>query len=467
MHMSNEETNEYVNIFINNYVKTFRNDNYDEFAITIYGIKEFIDTNDNVFSSLIELLRINKFSIYFDGCDESLSTIDVKCENKSNKTIQCFKYHIQSLPLIVDLSSKTDISIYGLIIMNIVSQLISKLKIMYKVIVLDLDDTLWKGTLSEDGLGEIIKNMMSEQGLPFISFMKFIKNIAKELGIYLAICSKNNIEDVTIAIDNMTDCVFPLKNQLDYIVANYNDKSENIKEIASKLSVLPSSIVFIDDNKIVRDEVRRKMPNVFVPEWINHYELITQIIIGCFFNRIEISRNSQNRKRQFRIIQTERRKNSLPSLLIKSHKDRDSYEAKKLYAKSNQFKFVQKQEMSNDIKSEYFEIFRENGESIGICSAVSYIAKNDSVFITNWAISCRYFGIGLEEYIFLYINKLSLGKDVYIKCQQSDTNKKVSEFIGKYPNLFVKNNQDDVMRIDFTESTIDNIKSNTNLREVI
>ena len=61
---------------------------------------------------------------------------------------------------------------------------------------------------------------------------------------------------------------------------------------------MPSSIVFIDDNKIVRDEVKQKVTEVFVPEWANHNELVTQLIAGCIFERVELSLNSQNRRKQ-------------------------------------------------------------------------------------------------------------------------------------------------------------------------
>jgi predicted enzyme involved in methoxymalonyl-ACP biosynthesis len=50
------------------------------------------------------------------------------------------------------LSSKTDIHVVGIIITKIVGQIIGKFKTLYKAIVLDLDDTLWMGTLSEDGI---------------------------------------------------------------------------------------------------------------------------------------------------------------------------------------------------------------------------------------------------------------------------------------------------------------------------
>jgi FkbH-like protein len=240
--------------------------------------------------------------------------------------------------------------------MRIVAQIISKTKIIYKAIVLDLDDTLWNGTLSEDGIEKIKEKLLSEQGATFIAFMKFVKSLASELGIFITICSRNDSKMVESAIHKLDENIFPLRNQIDYIIANYNDKSENIRLIAEQLSILPNSIVFIDDNQIVRDEVKLKLPEVFVPEWTNHNELVTQIIAGCIFERVELSLNSQNRRKQYRIIQTERTQNTLPKLSVKVIKDEKHTESIKLYSKSNQFKLSRNDDkFEGDAQSLYFE----------------------------------------------------------------------------------------------------------------
>ena len=126
--------------------------------------------------------------------------------------------------------------------------------------------------------------------------------LADELGVFITICSRNDSKMVESTLEELNDNIFPIKNQIDYIIANNNDKSENIRIIAEQLSILPKSIVFIDDNQIVRDEVKRQLPEVFIPEWSNHNELVTQLIAGCVFERVELSLNSQNRRQQYRII---------------------------------------------------------------------------------------------------------------------------------------------------------------------
>lgn len=272
---------------------------------------------------------------------------------------------------------------------------------------------------------------------------------------------------VESAIEELDDNIFPLKNQIDFIIANNNDKSENIKKIAEQLSILPKSIVLIDDNQIVRDEVKHKLPGVFVPEWANHNELVTKLIVGCIFERFELSLNSQNRRKQYRIIQAERTQNSLPTLNIKIINDEKHTESIKLYSKTNQFKFSQNDDkFDSDAKSLYFEILRENGENLGICSAITYTLSNNTFLVHNWAISCRYFEIGLEEFILKYIQKIANANKIFINYQHSEYNQKVSELLTKYTDAFNNDDKNDIIEIIFTKEIADSINKNTNLRTV-
>jgi FkbH-like protein len=297
--------------------------------------------------------------------------------------------------------------------------------------------------------------------------MKFVKTLGNELGVFIAICSRNESKIVETIIEEFDDNIFPIKNQIDYIIANNNDKSENIRLIAEQLSILPGAIVFIDDNQIVRDEVKRKLPEVLVPEWASHNELVTQLIAGCIFERVELSLNSQNRRKQYRIIKAERAHNSLPTLSVKVISDTEHTESIRLYSKSNQFKFSQNDNNFHEgAKSLYFEILRENGGNLGICSAITYTLTDNTMRILNWAISCRYFEIGLEEFILIYLRKVVNANKIFINYQHSKHNQKVSELMAKYLNAFKHNDKNDMIEIIFTEEIANNIANNTNLKEL-
>lgn len=437
--------NPFLCIYINDFVQKFRKYNSDEFNIVISGLKKFIPKEDNNLTWLFEKFKENNFIIEFEGNEENINETDITCKNITKCTSFNFKYQIQNLPSIIELSSKTDIHFVGIIITKIIAQVISRLKILYKAIVLDLDDTLWLGTIAEDGKERIIENMMSNDGAPFIEFMKFVKMLGNELGVYIAICSRNDTKMIESTINNLDNNIFPLKNQIDCIIANNNDKSENIRIIAEQLSILPNSVVFIDDNQLVRDEVKSKLPEVFVPDWKNHNEIVTQLITGCIFERAELSLSSQSRRKQFKILQAERKQNSLPELFIKVNDDNEHIQAKELYSKSNQFKLVSEQIDFSNTKSLYFEIYRQNGENLGVCSVITYYLLNNSkCVIINWAISCRYFEVGLEEFIIQYLLENITNKEMYFACDYNNENKKVQEFIAKYYGKIISDSSDSV-----------------------
>lgn len=457
----NSINNKYIDTYIINYIKPFRDFIKSKYIINIDGLADFIDANDRDVSLILHRLQKYNFEVTISNGEDIIDDIRVEYICEENGKHESFEYKIENLISTLNLSSNTEISIIGILIMQIISRLICKYKTMYKAIILDLDDTLWKGTLSEDGIDNIKHNLHSHETHSFATFMRFIRTMSKELGLYVAVCSRNEIEEVQSAINELNEEEFPIKGEIDCIIANYNDKSENIKAIAQRLSILTNACVFIDDNPLIRDEVRQNLPEVFVPDWENHNELITLLIACCIFDRFELSMKSRNRRRQFEILQQIRRSNSLPKLYVKVIDDTDHKEATKLYAKSNQFKLVSVPINYDGAKSIYFEIYRTNGENLGICSVITY--SEDSRGILNWAISCRYFGIGLEEFIMLYLLENNIG--LYFAYQFDVGNLKVEELMNKYYGKIITDSCDSVQTN--SDIFIDHFKDDCSFKDLL
>lgn len=462
-----ETARSYLRVFVNHLVQKFRQYNSDEFTVCISGADGLVQDGDVVLRYLLEQLTQSKFDVLFKGENAHIDHIDVDYENATTKQRYHLTYRIQDLVSTAALSATTGIPLIGIFIMRIVAQIVVRSKTLYKAIVLDLDGTLWPGTLSEIGLDGIQKNLSGDQGLPFIAFMKFCRALATELGVFIAVCSRNDSDEVNDAISNqLPESVFPLRNQVDCLVANANNKSANIARIADELCILPDAIVFIDDNQIARDEVKKALPGVFVPEWSSHNELSTQLVAGCLFERAELSLNARNRRRHYRIIRTARSQSSLPELSIKVVNDSDHIEARGLYAKSNQFKTsANNDNFERDAESLYFEIYRANGENLGICSAITYTTSDGNVNVINWAISCRYFQIGVEEFVLLRLQEIAKGGRALINYQESEHNLMVKEILERYCDVSKKNGNQISASIEFTEDTISNLRSRTNLKD--
>jgi predicted enzyme involved in methoxymalonyl-ACP biosynthesis len=180
-----------------------------------------------------------------------------------------------------------------------------------------------------------------------------------------------------------------------------------------------------------------------------------------------LSLNSQKRRKQYKIIQTERTKNSLPKLFVKVIIDKHNAESIKLYSKTNQFKFSQNDyDFNAEAKSVYFELFKNDGVNLGIAASISYINTYDTFHILNWAISCRFFEIGLEEFILNYFHKTAKTQNISINYIQTGDNQKVIELIAKYSNIFSNSDDTDILKIIFTVETLVNISENTNLMAI-
>lgn len=455
--------NKYIDIYINNYVKHFRDFITNKYIVNIGGIAGFIAADDHNLSFLLHKLQTYGFEVTISNGQDTIDEIQVEYTISDRANDEFFGYKIENLASTIYLSSKTGISIVGILVMQIISQIICKSKTMYKAIILDLDDTIWKGTLAEDGIDAIKQSLRSNDAITFVAFMRFIQVMAKELGLYVAVCSRNDIEKVLSAIERLTEKEFPLKGQIDCIVANYNDKSKNIKNIAQKLSILTNACVFIDDNQIVRDEVRQNLPEVFVPDWDSHDELLTLLLTCGVFDRFELSLKSRNRKRLYEVLQQEREKNYLPQLFVNVSDDINHVEAMRLYAKSNQFKFAENKKSYEGSKSLVFELYRDSGENLGICSAVTYTENAQNIHVLNWAISCRYFEIGLEEYILMYISTLANRRAITFAFNDTGFNGKVIELIEKYKDNLIRK-YGNIYFIPNNRS-LNDMQLNTNLKE--
>lgn len=133
-----------------------------------------------------------------------------------------------------------------------------------KVLLLDLDNTLWGGLAGEHDNSPII---LSEDhgGLAYKNLQRVILQMQKQ-GVLLGIVSKNNPEDAEEILQHHPHMVlrpecFAAKR------INWKPKNENILEIAGELNLGTDSFVFWDDNPEERMLVRQMLPEVTVPDF--------------------------------------------------------------------------------------------------------------------------------------------------------------------------------------------------------
>jgi HAD superfamily phosphatase (TIGR01681 family) len=132
-----------------------------------------------------------------------------------------------------------------------------------KVLVLDLDNTIWGGVVGETGplgveLGE------TAAGEAYLDFQRIVKELA-DRGCLVAVCSKNNAEDAREPFEKNPDMVLGL-DDLAAFEASWKPKVDALRTISATLRLGLDTFVFFDDNPAEREHVRQALPEVEVIE---------------------------------------------------------------------------------------------------------------------------------------------------------------------------------------------------------
>jgi FkbH-like protein len=130
----------------------------------------------------------------------------------------------------------------------------------YKVIVTDLDNTLWGGILGEDGAQGLI---MEDTGTAGYRQVQMALKALKDRGFLLAIASKNDLEPALRVLAEHPLCLLR-PDDFAAMRINWQPKSANIAAMAEELGLGRDAIVFLDDSPIERAEVAGHLPMVRV-----------------------------------------------------------------------------------------------------------------------------------------------------------------------------------------------------------
>jgi len=186
-----------------------------------------------------------------------------------------------------------------------------------KVLVLDLDNTLWGGVIAEDGLEGIEIGDTSARGEAFKAFQTYIASL-KQRGILLAVCSKNDHAVAAAAFEKHPEMVLKMSDFAAF-KANWEAKSENIRQIAADLNLGIDSLVFVDDNPAEIEIVRQFAPSVAtILLGPDPSEYVAQLQDCRFFEARSITAEDLERTSQYRA-------ESQRKALLSSITDLDSY----------------------------------------------------------------------------------------------------------------------------------------------
>lgn len=130
-----------------------------------------------------------------------------------------------------------------------------------KAVILDLDNTLWKGVIGDDGLEGIEIGIETPEGMMYSEFQEYLKNI-RDRGILLNICSKNQEDAAKLGLSHPSSTL--KSDDITISKCNWERKSATINDISRELNLNMDSFVFIDDNPAEQEEVKNNIPGIAV-----------------------------------------------------------------------------------------------------------------------------------------------------------------------------------------------------------
>ncbi len=289
---------------------------------------------------------------------------------------------------------------------------------MKKCVILDLDNTLWGGVIGDDGLENI---QIGELGLghAFSEFQMWLKELQKR-GIILAVCSKNEEETAKEPFLKHPEMVLHMED-IAMFVANWEDKASNIKRIQETLNIGMDSIVFFDDNPFERNLVKSMIPDITVPNLPEDPSQYLKYIKSLnLFETSVYSETDKNRTKQYQEemgrVNLQKQFSSyseyLESLeMVAEAKPFDKFHFSRiaqLTQRSNQFNLrtirYTEQEIEQVAKEkEYLTLYFTLKDKFGDYGLISVVIMDkqpeNTLFISEWVMSCRVLKRSMEEFI--------------------------------------------------------------------
>jgi FkbH-like protein len=315
-----------------------------------------------------------------------------------------------------------------------------------KVLVLDLDNTLWGGVIGDDGLNGIALGG-DAYGEAFQQFQRYILSL-RDRGYVLAVCSKNDEANALEAFRSHPEMIIK-ESDISVFVANWNDKASNIEYIARVLGLGLDSFVFLDDSPFERALVKTALPAVAVPELpedVAEYCLALEasgLLEGTGFTKEDATRNAKYREEAQRTTEQMKFGNIeeyLASLDMRidcgPFRPDDLPRIAQLIQRSNQFNFRTQRLTQADCEasSNAGEVtaaarLTDKFGDYGLIAVIICETAGCDLFVKEFVMSCRVLKRGVEQYLVNYL---------FDQCRQRGLVGIRGQYIASPKNTMVK-----------------------------
>jgi FkbH-like protein len=319
-----------------------------------------------------------------------------------------------------------------------------------KGLITDLDDTLWKGILGEDGVDEIswdLEHMSHLHGV----YQRFLQALSSS-GVLVGAATRNEMANVEEAFKRSDlilarDLIFPIE-------ANWDAKSESIRKILAAWNVGADSIVFIDDSPIELAEVKAAHPQVECilfpkdnPQALDDLLRRLRDLFGkSSLSEEDVIRRESIRQADLNLGRTgtqgdqslEFLKQAEAQLTFHFAKDPLDPRALELLNKTNQFN-LNGRRYSEAAWSQYVRGadtllmvagYRDKYGPLGKIAVLTGRKEGTTVRLDSWVMSCRAFGRHIEHRCLQEIFHRWDAEEIIFDYQQTPKNGPIANFLS-------------------------------------
>lgn len=261
-----------------------------------------------------------------------------------------------------------------------------------KLVIWDLDDTFWNGTLSEGGIEAIDANI------------QLIKTLT-DCGVINTICSKNDEQPVIQKLQELG-----IADYFVFVSVNWQPKGKRIQLMLKDMGLRAVNCLFLDDNIVNLNEAVYYEPNLnvsepnIIPNLINYFE--TQPKKDLAHSRLN----------NYKILEKKRKAQSEASdnmeflfdseTHVELHNDCEAHidRLAELILRTNQLNYTKRRDSKDElltlihdplVKSGYVTV----GDKFGDYGIVGFYAIKNNKCI-HFLFSCRTIGQGVEQYVY-------------------------------------------------------------------
>ncbi|MBV9532912.1 MAG: HAD-IIIC family phosphatase, partial [Bradyrhizobium sp.] len=290
-----------------------------------------------------------------------------------------------------------------------------------KVLVLDCDETLWKGVVGEDGPMGVVIDSACRTLQEFARFQR-------AAGMLLCLCSKNVEADVAAVLDHHPDMLLR-RNDFVALRINWDAKSDNLRSLAKELNVGLDSLVLLDDNPLECAEVRTRCPEVLAVQLPRDSATLPTFLRNLWLfdgdaRTAEDSRRSEFYQKNAERDELLRQADSLADFLAKLElkvrifipEQKHLARVAQLTQRTNQFNTTtirrQESEIAGLLRSGREECLAvevsDRFGDYGLVGAAFFVIKDDALVVDSLILSCRALGRGVEQGIVAELGAIAI-----------------------------------------------------------